>query len=75
MNWQPIETAAKDGARVLLWVDGVVLIGIWYVHWLNGEPHKYRPPGWEQADTCFGYIAGMGPLNPSHWMPLPEPPA
>lgn len=28
-EWQPIETAPKEGALVLLWIEGGVEIGFW----------------------------------------------
>ena len=54
-EWQPIETALKDGTIVLLsYYDGQVETGYW-----NGIL-------W--ADTLIL-------LKPTHWMPIPEPPA
>lgn len=58
-DWQPIETAPKDGTRILLWGD---------------------LPDW---DGCFyevGYwdesIGGFTcDVEPTHWQPLPKPPA
>lgn len=61
MNWQPIETAPKDGA-ILVWMDGYII----EVRWTN-ESVK---PGWVSAET--GYKVGSAP---THWMPLPAPPA
>jgi hypothetical protein len=64
-DWQPIETAPKDGTRILvfekIWPEIVV------AEWDEGTGHH---PGWrvypntESLDTC----------DPTHWMPLPEPP-
>lgn len=66
MNWQPIETAPKDGSRFLSysserckrcppWASGVSVI-----HW-DGE-------WWMLTD-------GSHLHSPTHWIPLPEPPA
>lgn len=70
-GWQPIETAPKDGTRVLLWIthfnarfsknpiaEGweAVCIGAWTEH--NGG-------GWQWGGLCGDVI---------NWMPLPEPP-
>ena len=59
-SWQPIETAPKDGARVLLWLPvGYVTAGSFRTY---GETKSWRGDG--------GNL-----LKPAHWMPLPPPPA
>jgi hypothetical protein len=75
MTWQPIETAPKDGTRILIWDDdeGGYEIGFWssnHESWLDndicdGDPGKYWP----------GDLLGNTIFEPTHWMPLPEPPA
>ena len=72
-GWQPIETAPKDGSYVLLSVGADVVVSRWYVHYLNGKPDRCRKPEWEQADMYGGFGSYMGPLRPTHWMPLPPP--
>jgi len=62
-NWQPIETAPKDGTYVLVYgyrshVDGSVMH---VVRWTKGD-------GWA-ADGD-----DLGEQKPTHWMPLPPPP-
>ena len=84
MQWQPIETAPKDETSVLLWVPtstriahpsgGYVTLSKWYVHYMNGEPNPNRAPEWEQDEMYGGFGGYMGPLKPSHWMPLPPAP-
>jgi hypothetical protein len=81
MTWQPIETAPKDGSRVLLWAffdpnygpypkSGASTVAYWSEmkqDWL-----------WEaNGRHCYA----MGTINwfpknelPTHWMPLPEAP-
>lgn len=64
-NWQPIETAPKDGARLwLFWplahVDDQQAIGWWIDtptggYWTDALDCRFEPP--------------------SHWQPLPPPPA
>ena len=66
-EWQPIETAPKDGTLVLLYAQGTLASGVyeagdWYF--------------WEgEIVDCEGrlnhWIKGFGP---THWMPLPPPP-
>jgi len=66
--WQPIETAPKDGATtpaLLAW-EGVAGIDI---GWLE----EGRPSG--GADAWFGSHGTAFDPQPTHWMPLPEPPA
>ena len=61
-EWQPIETAPDDGYPVLLWYanyDGMIQ-GWWF------SSPKGIDDGWE---TIIGTIG-----NPTHWMPLPDPP-
>lgn len=69
MNWQPIETAPKDGSQVLLWLPlgsgGQVMIGKWITPYFNGDIDRTSPPRWD-VDTEGGKF--------THWMPLPEPP-
>ena len=58
-EWQPIETAPRDGTEILLFARG---------------PYKddYRGVGqWSgQRNDWFWNFA----IRPTHWMPLPEPP-
>lgn len=63
MQWQPIETAPKDGQRVIIYCDHGVEIG-WYEHKI-----KYGSVWTTECCENFG-----GYENPSHWMPLPIPP-
>ena len=64
MNWQPIETAPKDGRKILGFNSSLLAIVIaewdgalgWYVD-------KYSLDGLSFEDTLL-----------THWMPLPNPP-
>jgi hypothetical protein len=61
MNWQPIETAPKDGS---------VIIG-WHKKWqeLSMIDFDNREKKW------MGRFPGFIPFDqPTHWMPLPPPP-
>jgi len=60
LRWQPIETAPKDGTEI---------IGSWQC--LNKT--------WDMNKLCFVDGAWLDhyqdcQFNPTHWMPLPEPP-
>jgi len=63
-EWQPIETAPKDGTEFLAWYppddgdDGFFDIADWI-----------EMPKFVNADSWT-----RGGLDPTHWMPLPEPP-
>lgn len=65
-EWQPIETAPKD-ADIQLGGPGWVRHGYWdkyeKVHgaWTSGRVSSW---GYEEVEL----------LDPTHWMPLPEPP-
>ena len=67
IDWQPIETAPKDG-RILV-----------YGGTLENDLRGKEPSGIALvyaetlcvADTCY-YDAWI--VEPTHWMPLPEPP-
>lgn len=59
-NWQPIDTAPKDGTPVLLWVGGL---------WTTG---RWSGWNWEVLETGIGYESD--PVladDPTHWQPLP----
>jgi hypothetical protein len=60
-EWLPIETAPKDGTDILLWCP------------LPGSEYSVVGKlcdGWWQSS-----YEGEDVFNPSHWMPLPAPPA
>lgn len=71
-QWQPIETAPKDGARILLWIEHPNL------KYAKGEDRK----DWQ--GYCTGYWTnhngggwtwnGMSG-TPTGWAPLPQPPS
>lgn len=62
-QWQPIETAPKDGERILGWCQ--VEADVVYWRRVNGE-HRWM----SDAAVDFG-----GHETPTHWMPLPPDPA
>ena len=82
MNWQPIDTAPKDGTRILLFSgrDGVCL-GRWV---------EMKCKRWELVDECTQKAVGeddysmwggsdgdggeISSATLTHWMPLPDGP-
>lgn len=64
-EWQPIETAPKDGSKILAWfADGDYSIIYWGAY--DGS--------WVQSLPGLGSDSGYSPDTFIHWMPLPEPP-
>jgi hypothetical protein len=61
-DWKPIETAPKDGTRLLLWVPKA------------GSTTGGFDPSW--SGNCWVYDNSRikRDMEPSHWMPIPEPP-
>jgi hypothetical protein len=90
MEWRPIETAPKDGAPVLLWLNppldtncivGYAIPGTLsvVVGWASDTWRGYTE--WNcgfcedgTADTEGYSCALMIAVYPTHWMPLPPPP-
>ena len=67
MDWLTIDSAPKDGSRVLLAKHGEVLgVGDYW----TPEPEQRL----EGATPTFFVNSGTEPCEPSHWMPIPEPP-
>jgi hypothetical protein len=60
-EWQPIETAPKE-TPVLIWVGDQALI----------SQQLYEQANWE--DTYQSFWFWDTDREPTHWMPLPEPP-
>jgi hypothetical protein len=72
-GWKPIETAPKDGTRVLLAFSARVHVG-W---WIDEVTTRY---GREHRSQQEWHVEGMDLLwrdrpKPTHWMPLPALPA
>jgi hypothetical protein len=85
-QWQPIETAPRDGREILCYEDGIIRVC---------HPFRFPRPvseGWDDLDKskpgdrwCImrldaNEIEGVThghtwSMHPTHWMPLPAPPA
>lgn len=61
-EWQPIETAPKDGTAILVWTGRRCTCANW-----SNRQFKRWNNGWDHDRNGF--------IDPTHWMPLPEPPA
>lgn len=68
-QWLPIESAPRDGTAILVslsWVDSCpeffdIRVYRWHSPWKE----------WVQSGPLFRHDE----VKPTHWMPLPEPPA
>jgi hypothetical protein len=65
MDWQEIETAPRDGMRVLLAEGPHVSIGGWKNINTPESPHF----GWDVEERFWGVLT-----DPTHWMPVPVSP-
>jgi len=66
-EWQPIETAPRDGTRFLVWDSYYGFrIGLAHVRRDHDDWLSYR-------DSHGG--SGKGGIRATHWRPLPPPPA
>jgi hypothetical protein len=62
-DWQPIETAPKDGRAVLLWIPAPAgMVELCYWNTAKDQDHWLESCGFRLQE------------QPTHWMPLPEPP-
>jgi len=70
-GWQPIETAPRDGTRVLLWTDTKAdPEDSEYLRSTGGEDFALAQIGQWEVDEWDCLLVGKA----THWMPLPEPP-
>ena len=65
MEWQPIETAPKDGT-------GIITYPHYRVTFWTNECLTASGEGW--AGGWDDYAEGFAHIEPRFWMPLPEPP-
>jgi hypothetical protein len=80
-SWQPIETAPRDGSRVLCWAPGwQPCLLIWKLNNRIQYAHSQKAM-LDHAIEYFGdydewddYDLALSGNGPTHWLPLPEPP-
>ncbi len=66
-EWQPIDTAPKDGSDILAISDDLEIVTIWW----NDDNNENDDKGcW--SNSFYGM--GIEETKFTHWMPLPEPP-
>jgi hypothetical protein len=79
MEWQPIETAPKDGTEILAYEKCDYLYS-------NDEIEPFERikivrwnevMQWDNPEDEYDWMTGSSfdeQINPTHWMPLPKPP-
>jgi hypothetical protein len=71
-EWQPIETAPKDGTYILLGSTD----GAWVASYKPVYQSGYRPEDpWHSMMLNHEHMGRYPKAKPTHWQPLPLPPA
>lgn len=65
MEWQPVETAPKDGTKILVWNGH----GVHTAAWAACRSEVCAEMRWVSTEVGFLSFEGC-----THWMPLPAPP-
>ena len=76
-EWQPIETAPKDGTHILIVRAGEDKESIEITFWYQNFQDEYVPDkdGLYRKETILWIESWNGNGHrATHWMPLPEPP-
>ena len=73
MEWQPIETAPKDGTHILVYFGPNT--GIYQVFW-SEEPFGKGIGAWCVTDCKYEDrpLRGYRDSDVTHWMPIPAAP-
>lgn len=71
-GWQPIETAPKDGTRIMLFCSGKY--GAVFGHWNKDQYSKKPRPYWTNDKEQLWGVYDTRANQPTHWKPLPKPP-
>jgi hypothetical protein len=75
--WQPIETAPKDGTRILAaWPrNHFGIVPISFARWDDDKYAQNPRPYWSACadERVWGKVA-VRASQPTHWRPLPAPP-
>jgi hypothetical protein len=73
MEWQPIETAPKDGTTIDLWVSAAdCAFRAVDFKWEVTETQKQGQ--WVRAEKPLDWHYGNVGMLATHWMPRPAPP-
>jgi len=69
-NWQPIDTAPKDGTNILMWNGDEIQVCSWHCPGIFDNDRFY----WAHGDILNKYNSKQELYAPTYWQPLPEPP-
>ncbi len=72
-QWQPIETAPKDGTYVLVVPPTHSSVSCSVARFDNDRYSRKPRPFWNRSDG-WGRVSVSRDTPPTHWMPLPKPP-
>lgn len=72
-EWQPIETAPKDGTRVDLWYPRIGRKIDCYFHGAPLDCWGWAEPDLDDVEGEPLFVV-HGNIEPTHWMPPPEAP-
>jgi len=71
-GWLPIETAPKDGTKIIVYCKHMGVVGPSY--W-DADRYSKRPiPYWTNYGEILWGKKRTRFDQPTHWMPLPQPP-
>jgi hypothetical protein len=82
MQWQPIETAPKDGTKIIGY-GRTEWLGSWQDSPRQTAPKttaiiRWKEPSFDDGSPGKWLTKSCNPYKdemvPTHWMPLPEPP-
>ena len=76
-GWRPIETAPKDGEPILIWKPNERMVGEYMMaaYWDNSDEPGFVPVGGQHRQGYLSSVTGTPQGFPTHWQPLPAPPA
>ena len=78
MNWQPIETAPKDGTEIIAMykhIETQIVHNAFYMTSNDFEEKESEYIGWWSYDKSeVSRVMLNDWMTPTHWMPLPDAP-
>lgn len=75
-GWQDIASAPRDGESVLIWKPDERMVGEYMMaaYWDDREG-GFIPVGGSNKQGYLSKVTGTPQGYPTHWQPLPSPPA